>query len=168
MTVRQLLAEPLRADRLKSREREARIAGVLSEVGLDVAYADRFPHQLSGGQKQRVAIARALIRRPSFIVADEAVSALDVTVRAQILKLFASLQQKYGFSCVFVSHDLAAVEEVADRVVVMRNGRIEEQGSVAEVFDHPRTDYTRELLSALPVLKRTEKGVQLGWRDLIR
>ena len=166
MTVGQLLSEPLRHDRLSAERRRALINEALIEVGLLPEHAARYPHQMSGGQKQRVAIARAIIRRPAFIVADEAVSALDVTVRAQVLKLFAELQRKHGFSCLFVSHDLGAVEEIADRVVVMRNGGIVEQGDVAQIFDEPKTDYTRQLLSALPVLKRNESGVRLGWRAL--
>lgn len=166
MTVRQLLRQPIRRDPLSEEERDKRVQEILDDVGLGSAYADRYPHQLSGGQKQRVAIARALIGRPKFVIADEAVSALDVTVRAQILKLFAELQKKHKFSCLFVSHDLGAVEEVADRVVVMRDGSIVEEGAVADIFDRPQSSYTRQLLSALPVLTRTDTGMKLSWRAM--
>ncbi|MGH8813247.1 MAG: ATP-binding cassette domain-containing protein, partial [Advenella sp.] len=121
--------------------------------------------ELSGGQRQRVAIARAIVRRPSFIIADEPVSALDVTVRAQVLALFAELQSKYGFSCLFISHDLGVVEQVADRVVVMHHGDILEQGTRDAIFDAPAHDYTKTLLSAIPALEVTEQGgVKLKWR----
>jgi len=107
---------------------------------------------LSGGQRQRIAIARAIVREPAFVVADEPVSALDMTIQAQVLKLFERLQAQYGFACLFISHDLAAVEQVADRVVVMQGGRIVEQGSRDEIFDRPQHDYTKALLAAAPVL----------------
>jgi peptide/nickel transport system ATP-binding protein len=112
-----------------------------------------------------VAIARAVARRPRFIIADEPVSALDVTVRAQILDLFADLQQKHGFSCLFISHDLSVVEQVADRVVVLQHGRIVEEGTRDAIFDHPQHAYTRRLLSAIPLLEDAgDGGVRLKWR----
>jgi peptide/nickel transport system ATP-binding protein len=144
----------------------ARVAEALSDVELDPKLATRFPHELSGGQRQRVAIARALIRRPAFVIADEAVSALDMTVRAKILELFAELQRRYGFACLFISHDLGVVEQIADRVVVMHRGRIVEQGLRDTVFDGPQQDYTRALLGAVPKLVPTAAGgVSLQWRD---
>ncbi len=165
MKVRQLVGEALRhAPELARRAREARIAEVLEEVGLGAPFLDRFPHELSGGQRQRIAIARAIVRRPAFVIADEPVSALDVTVRAQVLELFADLQKRHGFSCLFISHDLGVVEQISDRVVVMQEGRIVEQGSRDSVFDHPRHPYTRKLLSAIPALVPGEKGgVRLKW-----
>jgi peptide/nickel transport system ATP-binding protein len=166
MTIGQLVGEGLRMlGDMPAADKRRRVDEVLAEVGLGSEYARRFPHELSGGQRQRVAIARAVVRRPAFVIADEPVSALDVTVRAQVLDLFADLQERHGFSCLFISHDLGVVEQVADRVVVMRDGGIVEQGTRDEVFDHPREDYTRSLLSAIPALESTETGgVRLRWR----
>jgi peptide/nickel transport system ATP-binding protein len=166
MTIGQLVGEGLRMlGDMPAADKRRRVDEVLAEVGLGSEYARRFPHELSGGQRQRVAIARAVVRRPAFVIADEPVSALDVTVRAQVLDLFADLQERHGFSCLFISHDLGVVEQVADRVVVMRDGGIVEQGSRDEVFDRPQEDYTRSLLSAIPALESTEAGgVRLRWR----
>jgi peptide/nickel transport system ATP-binding protein len=150
MRVGDIVAEPLRhVLALAPKDRMTRMREMLDEVGLG-AFEICFPHQLSGGQRQRVAIARAVVARPRFVVADEPVSALDATIQAQVLALFQKLQQQYGFACLFITHDLAVVEQIADRVVVMKNGRIVEQGTVASVFDHPQTDYTRALLEAAP------------------
>jgi len=166
MTVGQLVGEGLRhVGGMSPQHCRERIQSVLEEVGLEAQYEGRYPHELSGGQRQRVAIARAIVRRPSFIIADEPVSALDVTVRAQVLALFAELQSKYGFSCLFISHDLGVVEQVADRVVVMHHGDILEQGTRDAIFDAPAHDYTKTLLSAIPALEVTEQGgVKLKWR----
>jgi len=166
MTIGQLVGEGLRMiDDMSTADKRRRVDEVLAEVGLGSEYAKRFPHEMSGGQRQRVAIARAIVRRPAFVIADEPVSALDVTVRAQVLDLFADLQERHGFSCLFISHDLGVVEQVADRVVVMRDGGIVEQGSRDAVFDRPQEDYTRSLLSAIPALESTETGgVRLRWR----
>ncbi|AMJ62825.1 ABC transporter ATP-binding protein [Bosea sp. PAMC 26642] len=166
MTIGRLVAEPLRlVPGMAARDKTARVAEVLTEVGLAEGFADRYPHELSGGQRQRVAIARAVVRRPSFVIADEPVSALDVTVRAQVLELFAELQRKHGFSCLFISHDLGVVEQVADRVIVMNEGRIVEEGTRDQIFDNPQHAYTRKLLSAVPGLESTaDGGVRLFWR----
>jgi peptide/nickel transport system ATP-binding protein len=128
---------------------------VLTDVGLD-HLADRYPHQMSGGQRQRVAIARAVVTRPRFVVADEPVSALDATIQAQVLALFQKLQSAYGFACLFITHDLGVVEQIADRVIVMRDGLIVEEGSRDAVFDRPRDPFTRELLAATPTLAAKE------------
>jgi peptide/nickel transport system ATP-binding protein len=150
-----IVEEPLKLDRALSRAaRRARVEEVFGEVGLPLAFLERLPHQLSGGQRQRVAIARAIVRRPAFVVADEPVSALDMTVQKQILLLIRSLQARYGFACLFVSHDLGAVEQVADRVAVMEDGRIVELGDRDAVFDAPAHPYTRRLLDAAMLLDR--------------
>jgi peptide/nickel transport system ATP-binding protein len=166
MTVGDLVAEPLRLVRtMSAAQKSARVAEVLAEVDLASGFDKRYPHELSGGQRQRIAIARAIVRRPNFVIADEPVSALDVTVRAQILELFAELQRKHGFSCLFISHDLGVVEQVADRVVVMNEGRIVEEGARDAIFDDPKHEYTRALLSAVPALESTKDGgVRLFWR----
>ena len=166
MTIGQLVGEGLRfVSKLDARAKQARVDEVLTEVGLGPEYASRYPHELSGGQRQRVAIARAVVRRPAFVIADEPVSALDVTVRAQVLTLFAQLQEKHGFSCLFISHDLSVVEQVADRVIVMREGEIVEQGPRDGIFDRPRHAYTRRLLQAIPALDPNGVGgVSLRWR----
>jgi peptide/nickel transport system ATP-binding protein len=156
MRVRQVVAEPLRRlPELSRAERAARVEEVLSDVGLE-HLADRFPHQMSGGQRQRVAIARAVVTRPRFVVADEPVSALDATIQAQVLALFQKLQSAYGFACLFITHDLGVVEQIADRVIVMRDGLIVEEGSRDAVFDRPRDPFTRELLAATPTLAAKE------------
>ncbi|MBN9217961.1 MAG: ABC transporter ATP-binding protein [Mesorhizobium sp.] len=150
-----IVAEPLRLDTgMDSRKRTTRVGEIFEEVGLTPELLQRFPHQLSGGQRQRVAIARAIARRPAFVVADEPVSALDMTVQKQVLLLIRSLQERYGFACLFVSHDLGAVEQVADRVAVMQDGRIVEIGDRDQVFDHPRHPYTRSLLDAAMLIDR--------------
>jgi peptide/nickel transport system ATP-binding protein len=154
-----IVEEPLKLDRgLTRAARRARVEEVFGEVGLPLTFLDRLPHQLSGGQRQRVAIARAIVRRPAFVVADEPVSALDMTVQKQILLLIRSLQARYGFACLFVSHDLGAVEQVADRVAVMEDGRIVELGARDAVFDAPAHPYTRRLLDAAMLLDRRFSG----------
>ncbi|MBD9388663.1 ABC transporter ATP-binding protein [Agrobacterium sp. AGB01] len=166
MTILALVEEALRlVPDIDKAGKKKRAYETLEEVGLNSSYASRYPHELSGGQRQRVAIARAIARRPKFLIADEPVSALDVTVRAQVLDLFSNLQKRYGFSCLFISHDLGVVEQVADRVIVMRDGRIIEQGDRDTIFDNPKEAYTRRLLQAIPALDLNENGgVQLKWR----
>ncbi|WP_454857959.1 ABC transporter ATP-binding protein [Rhizobium binxianense] len=166
MTILALVEEALRlVPGLDAAAKRKRALETLEEVGLGADYAQRYPHELSGGQRQRVAIARAVARRPRFLIADEPVSALDVTVRAQVLDLFSDLQKRYGFSCLFISHDLGVVEQVADRVVVMQDGRIIEEGDRDTIFDQPKEAYTRRLLSAIPALDQNDKGgVTLKWR----
>jgi len=166
MTIQALVEEALRlVPDLDGPAKRRRALETLEEVGLSADFANRYPHELSGGQRQRVAIARAIARRPKFLIADEPVSALDVTVRAQVLELFSSLQKRYGFSCLFISHDLGVVEQVADRVVVMQDGRIVEEGDRDRIFDAPQETYTRKLLSAIPALDLNQTGgVTLKWR----
>lgn len=166
MTILSLVEEALRlVPDIDRAAKKKRAYETLEEVGLGTEYALRYPHELSGGQRQRVAIARAIARRPKFLIADEPVSALDVTVRAQVLTLFSDLQKRYGFSCLFISHDLGVVEQVADRVIVMQDGRIIEEGDRNTIFDKPKEAYTRRLLSAIPALDLNENGgVKLKWR----
>ncbi len=147
-----IVLEPLKLVRgMAAKDMTSRVEEVLGEVGLE-GFAQRLPHELSGGQRQRVAIARAIVRRPAFVVADEPVSALDMSIQAQVLALFQSLQKQHGFACLFISHDLAAVAQIADRIVVMEAGRIVEQGTRDEVLDRPQHAYTRALLAAAPLL----------------
>jgi peptide/nickel transport system ATP-binding protein len=166
MTILALVEEALRlVPDIDRTAKKKRAYETLEEVGLGAEYALRYPHELSGGQRQRVAIARAIARRPKFLIADEPVSALDVTVRAQVLTLFSDLQKRYGFSCLFISHDLGVVEQVADRVIVMQDGQIIERGDRNTIFDKPKEAYTRRLLSAIPALDLNETGgVKLKWR----
>ncbi|PYP71899.1 MAG: peptide ABC transporter substrate-binding protein [Gemmatimonadetes bacterium] len=152
MTVRQTLAEPLAIHRLaRGAEAERRIAALLEEVGLDPTFANAYPHELSGGQRQRVGIARALSVEPEFVVLDEAVSALDVSVQAQVLNLLTDLQQRRRLTYLFIAHDLAVVKYIADQVAVMYLGRIVEHAPAAALYQAPRHPYTRSLLSAIPV-----------------
>lgn len=146
------LMEPLLVHQIcGKREAADQIASLLVRVGLSPHHANAFPHEFSGGQRQRIAIARALAVKPDLIVADEAVSALDVSIRAQILNLLDDIRQGSKLSMIFISHDLGVVRHIADRVAVMYLGRFVEVGPVAEVFSHPRHPYTRELLDAMPV-----------------
>ncbi|HEY7790130.1 MAG TPA: ATP-binding cassette domain-containing protein [Vicinamibacterales bacterium] len=152
MRVRAIVEEPLIIHRLGGRvERRARVDELFGLVGLDPALADRYPHQFSGGQRQRVGLARALALNPSFIVADEPVSALDVSIQAQVINLLQDLQQQLGLSYLFISHDLRLVRHICTRVAVMYFGRIVEMGETGSLFASPQHPYTRALLSAIPV-----------------
>ena len=151
MTVADTLREPLEIHGLAPASQiDARVTALLDEVGLDPAFAGRYPHELSGGQRQRVGIARALSVEPRFLVCDEPVSALDVSVQAQVLNLLADLQAKRRLTYLFIAHDLAVVRHIADDVAVMYLGRIVERAPAAEIYAAPRHPYTRALLSAVP------------------
>lgn len=160
MRVGAIVTEPLRSRLLRVSgdvplDHRARLAEVLESVDLPLEVADRFPHELSGGQRQRVAIARALAPKPQVLIADEPVSALDVSVRAQVLNLVRDLVTAQGLTLIMVSHDLTVVRHVCDSVVVMRHGRIEEQGPSEQVYRDPQSAYTRELLASIPTFRVT-------------
>ena len=145
------VAEPLLVHfKMKHGERLARAAELLERCGMGRHHLERYPADLSGGQLQRAAIARALTLSPQLIVADEPVAALDVSVRAQVLNLMKELQEEYGMSYLFITHDLALVEVIADRIVVMQRGEVVEEGPVERIFEAPEHDYTKELLAAIP------------------
>ncbi|MBV2143261.1 ATP-binding cassette domain-containing protein [Falsochrobactrum sp. TDYN1] len=151
-TVKRIISEPIisleRGTSVK--EREERVIEVLEAVGLPKASAEKYPHEFSGGQRQRIAIARAVITRPALIVADEPVSALDVSIQAQVLNLMMDLQEKFGLSYLFISHDLGVVRAITDRVAVIYQGRFVEEGPTGEVFDNPQHPYTKALIDAIP------------------
>ena len=153
-TVERLVAEPFHLLDTSPREQRRRVSMVLEQVGLSAADAARFPHEFSGGQRQRIAIARALITEPAVITFDEAVSSLDVLMRAQILDLLAELAERLKLAYLFVSHDLNVVRAIADRVYVMQSGRIVEEGSAVDVFESPQHAYTQQLVAATPRLSR--------------
>ncbi len=161
-TVEQTLGEPLAINtKLSAHERAERIAKMMRTVGLRPEHAARYPHMFSGGQRQRVAIARAMILDPQILVADEPVSALDVSIQAQILNLFMDLQQQFGTSYVFISHNLSVVEHIADDVMVMYFGGVAELGSKATIYARPRHPYTRSLMSATPALFEEDRRIKI-------
>lgn len=168
MLVGDVVAEPLRLrpGRISRRDREAGVADQLGRVGLGPEVAKRYPHELSGGQRQRVSLARALVSAPSLLIADEPTSALDVSVQASVLNLLADLQRDIGFACLFITHDLSAVEYLADEIAVMYLGQLVETGSRERIFTRPAHPYTQALLAAAPVAdppaQRARKPVLLG------
>ena len=160
--VGEILEEPLIINTsLSSKARKEKVLAMMAKVGLKPEFYDRYPHMFSGGQRQRIAIARGLMLNPDIVVADEPVSALDVSVRAQVLNLMMDLQEELGLSYVFISHDLSVVKHIADEVMVMYLGRCVEQGDVNQIFENPKHPYTQALLSATPKLDQTEKGERL-------
>ena len=161
-TVEQTLAEPLVINaQLSAAERAGRVAQMMRTVGLRPEHAKRYPHMFSGGQRQRIAIARAMILEPRIVVADEPVSALDVSIQAQILNLFMDLQEQFKTSYVFISHNLAVVEHIADDVMVMYFGGVAELGDKKTIFSKPRHPYTRSLMSATPAIFEADRRTQI-------
>ncbi len=152
------ISEAMKVHGLGGSERQRRdaVVDLLEKVSLKAEHYGRRPHEFSGGQRQRIVIARALALRPAFIVADESVSALDVSVQAQVLNLLNDLKAAFGFTIVFISHDLSVIRYMSDRILVMNNGRIEESGEAEEVYDHPQSEYTKKLIGSIPGIKWTK------------
>ena len=148
MTVLDIVGEGLRIQGTPGAEIKDRVTHWLTRVGLNTNHMSRYPHEFSGGQRQRIAIARALVLQPELIILDEPTSALDRTVQKQVINLLRDLQDKYGLSYVFISHDLAVVRALSHKLLVLKNGRVVEYGDAAEIFNTPKHDYTRELLGA--------------------
>jgi oligopeptide transport system ATP-binding protein len=154
MTVGAIVGEPLRVHKLSKskKDEQERVAELLKSVGLSPDHARRYPHEFSGGQRQRIGIARALAVQPKFIVCDEPVSALDVSVQAQIINLLQDLQEQFKLTYLFIAHDLAVVEHISDRVLVMYYGKIVEAASAEQIYANPQHEYTKKLLAAVPKL----------------
>ena len=152
MSIGAAIAEPLKIHGVSRGRRnlKERVKYLLGRVGLDPGAIDRFPHEFSGGQRQRVCIARALALNPKFIICDESVSSLDVSVQAQVLNLLKELQAEFKLTYIFISHDLGVVKFMSDRIMVMNNGRIEEIGPAEDIYRHPRREYTQQLIAAIP------------------
>ena len=151
--VGQIISEPLVLNTdMSKHEIKDRVLYLMEKVGMDREWYHRYPHQFSGGQRQRIGIARALALNPDVIICDEPVSALDVSIQAQVLNLLLDLQEEFSLTYVFISHDLSVVEHISDRIVVMYFGEMAEQGTVEEIFDNPQHEYTQKLMSAIPVI----------------
>ncbi|MFQ5985018.1 MAG: ABC transporter ATP-binding protein [Alphaproteobacteria bacterium] len=161
LSVGQIVAEGLKVHRIGEDERERRklISQVLKEVGLDPETQDRYPHEFSGGQRQRIAIARAIVLKPRFLVLDEPTSALDMSVQAQIVDLLRELQERHKLAYLFISHDLKVIRALSDEIIVLRDGKVVEHGPAAQIFEAPRSDYTKALMAAAFDLEATETGV---------
>jgi len=152
LTIGQAINEPMKIHHILPTEklRKEKILSLLQKVDLKPEYFNRYPHEFSGGQRQRICIARALSLNPEFIICDESVSALDVSVQAQVLNLLNDLKSELGFTTIFISHDLSVVHYVSDRIMVMNKGKIEETGSADEIYYHPKSAYTQKLIASIP------------------
>ena len=152
MTIGSAIAEPMKVHQLfrKAKERKNRVAELLQKVGLGPEHFNRYPHEFSGGQRQRIVIARALSLNPSFIVCDESVSALDVSIQAQVLNMLNDLKKEFGFTIIFISHDLSVVRYISDRIMVMNKGKIEESGIADDIYFNPQKEYTKKLIASIP------------------
>jgi peptide/nickel transport system ATP-binding protein len=157
ITVGNAIMEPLQVHKVfkNDQERKAHVLSLLEKVNLSPEHFDRYPHEFSGGQRQRIVIARALALQPKFIICDESVSALDVSVQAQVLNLLRELQQEFGLTYIFISHDLAVVKHISDRMIVMNKGKVEEEGFPERIYNEPQAAYTKKLIAAIP-------GTQVG------
>jgi peptide/nickel transport system ATP-binding protein len=152
MTIGEAIAEPLKVHNIADNtvQRKQKVIELLEKVNLKAEQYHRYPHEFSGGQRQRIVIARALALRPSFVICDESVSALDVSVQAQVLNLLNDLKKEFGFTSIFISHDLSVVRYISDRIIVMNKGKIEETGTAEEIYFHPKTAYTQKLIASIP------------------
>jgi peptide/nickel transport system ATP-binding protein len=170
LTIAEAVAEPLvvhkRADSVTAAR--GRVDELLEQVQLPKAFGDRFPHELSGGQRQRASLARSLALEPELLIADEPTSALDVSVQARVLELFDELQREHGFACLFISHDLAVVDLLADRIAVLYKGKLVEEGTGAQVLGAPQHPYTQRLLASLPVPDPDEQARRRGLWERLR
>ncbi|HXP49530.1 MAG TPA: ATP-binding cassette domain-containing protein, partial [Bacteroidia bacterium] len=152
ITIGEAIMEPMQVHNIlrTDRERKDRVIELLERVNMNASHFERYPHEFSGGQRQRICIARAVALNPEFIVCDESVSSLDVSVQAQALNLLAELRKDFGFSYIFISHDISVVKFISDRMLVLYNGKIEEMGDADDIYFNPQNDYTKRLISAIP------------------
>jgi peptide/nickel transport system ATP-binding protein len=152
LTIGSAIAEPLKVHGViaSQQQRVDRVIELLEKVNLDASHFNRYPHEFSGGQRQRIVIARALALNPSFIICDESVSALDVSVQAQVLNLLNDLKKEFGFTIIFISHDLSVVRYISDRILVMNKGKAEEIGDAEQIYYHPQKEYTKQLIASIP------------------